>query len=126
VVASLAEGEAVWLGFQALDPARPARIRVRWGGTAAVDAVTGEPWHDELTEAPRNHLVSPPDYSLPGLREAGGHVPFGTGDLTVLLYEPAVAQVPVRLVAPDEFTRLTGVEPAPLDPDSAYKGWRLP
>jgi hypothetical protein len=126
VLAPVGSGEAVWLGFQAIDSARPATLRVRAEGPPPLDAVTGEPWEEALTQAPRNHLVCPPDYFLAGLRRPAGHVPFGEGELTVLAYGARPEQVAVHLVAPDTFARLTGAMPEPIDPDSAYKGWRLP
>jgi hypothetical protein len=126
VLAAVAPGEAIWLGFQAIDRASPATVRVRVDAPAPLDAVSGEPWDEELAEAPRNHLVCPPDYCLPGLRTPDGYVPFGEGQLTVLTYEAAQARVPVRLVTPEAFTRATGMVADPLDPGSAYKGWRLP
>ena len=125
-VAAVGPGEAVWLGFQAVDPARPAIVRVRLEATPPLDAVTGGPWDDALSEEPRNHLVCPPDYCLPGARRSSGHAPFEAGELTVVVHQPVRADAPIRLVAPDEFAQLTGTEPAALDPESGYKGWRLP
>ncbi len=136
VLAAVAPGEAVWLGFQAVDSTSPAIVRVRVDRSSPLDAVTGGRWEDALVEAPRNHLVCPPDYCLPGLREPAGHMPFGHGDasrstdvleeLTVLAYGATAGHVIIRLVTPDTFTSITGMVPEPIDPDSAYKGWRLP
>lgn len=130
VVAGVGPGEAVWLGFQPVDPARPATVRVRVDGPEPLDAVTGEPWQDGLSDEPHNHLVCPPDYRLTGVRQADGYLPFGLVDadqrLRVLSYGDSPAVVPVELVTLDRFTSLTGIAAEPLDPDSAYKGWRLP
>lgn len=136
VVAAVGRGEAVWLGFQAVDPAQPAIVRVRIDPPEPLDAVTGGPWEEALADEPRNYLVCPPDYCLPGVRQPAGHVPFGLGvrsarpdiveELSVLSCGDTPALVPVQLVTPATFTRLTGRVPEPLDPDSAYKGWRLP
>jgi hypothetical protein len=117
VVAAVAPGEAVWLGFQAVDRDRPAVMRVRIEAPEPLDAIAGGAWEDRLMDEPRNHLVCPPDSRLPIIEAA---------EFTVLCHAPAVAQATVRLVAPDEFTRLTGEVPEPMDEDHAYKGWRLP
>jgi hypothetical protein len=117
VVAAVATGEAVWLGFQAVDPQRPATVRVRIDACEPRDALTGGPWEDWLTDEPRNHLVCPPDSRL-GIIDAS--------ELTALCCAPKVAHASIRLVAPDEFTRLTGEVPEPLNTDIGYKGWRLP
>jgi hypothetical protein len=136
VVAAVAPGEAVWLGFQAVDPARPAMLRVRVERADPLDAVTGGPWEEALAEEPRNYLVCPPTSRLTGLRRPGGHVPFGAGrpaegeeiveTLTVFAWSEQPVGMPVSLARPAEFTRLTGRAAEPLDPDHAYKGWRLP
>ena len=126
VVAGMGPGEAVWLGFQPVDPARAAIVRVRVDGPEPLDAVTGEPWQDGLSEEPPNHLVCPPDYRLTGVRQADGYLPFGLVDLSILLCGDAPALVPVELVTLDRFTSLTSIAAEPLDPESAYKGWRLP
>ena len=124
VVAAVAPGEAVWLGFQAVDPAKPTTIRVRLDRVVPLDAVTGEEWVDALAEEPRNYVVSPPETRLAGIRQPSGeHVPFGLEKLTIISLGGLVT---VELVPPATFTELTGVVPEPLDPESAYKGWRLP
>lgn len=101
VVAAVAPGEAVWLGFQAVDPSRPATVRVRVEGFEPSDVVA----------------VVPPDSRLPGQM-------FRSGDrLTVLSEGESVA---IEFVSPESFQELTGITPEPLDPEAAYKGWRLP
>ena len=83
VVAAVAPGEAVWLGFQAVDPAKPATIRVRVDRTEPLDAVTGEQWVEALTDEPRNYLVSPPETRLAGVRQpTGEYLPFGPARAT--------------------------------------------
>ena len=125
VVAAVAPDEAVWLGFQAVDPAQPATIRVRVDRAVPLDAVTGEEWADALTDEPRNYLVSPPDTRLAGVRQpTGEYLPFGLPEQLSIISLGAL--VGVELVPPATFTELTGIVPEPLDPDSAYKGWRLP
>jgi hypothetical protein len=126
VLAAIAPGEAVWLGFQAVDPNSPVVLRVRIEGARPLDAVSGEPWRDTLGEDVRGRLVCPPDYCLPGLRRPDGYVPFGHGDLTVLVYEPVRDEASIRIVDPKTFSDLAGREPESLDPDSAYEGWGLP
>jgi hypothetical protein len=135
VVAAVGPGEAVWLGFQSVDGARAAIVRVRVDGPEPLDAVTGGPWEDALSDNPRNHLVCPPDYRLAGVRRDDGYVPFGVGEpdtesvlerLSCLSYGEAPAVVPLELVTLERFTTLTGIPAEPLDPEKAYKGWRLP
>ena len=95
----MAQGEAVWLGLQAVDPARPVTVRIQVEGAEPVD------------------LEVPPDSRL------AGQV-FRSGDrLTIHSEGESVA---IELVSPERFQELTGVAPEPLDPESAYKGWRLP
>jgi hypothetical protein len=128
VVAAVAEGEAVWLGFQAVDPERPVTLRVRVEGEPPLDAVTGEPWRDERdgSSAP-GRIVCPPENRLAGVRRADGTHAFGTGvELAVIAWIPEPAEVAVQLVRPERFTDLTGEVPEPLDRGSAYGGWRLP
>ena len=131
VVAAVGPGEAVWLGFQAVDPAKPATIRVRVDRTEPLDALTGVEWVDALAEEPRNYLVSPPETRLAGIRQrTGEYLPFGldgqSEQLSILSLGDDEALVDIELVPPATFTELTGIVPEPLDPDSAYKGWRLP
>jgi hypothetical protein len=135
VLVAVPRGEAIWLGFEAVEPNDPAILRVRINGPDPLDAVTGEPWDEELVETPRNHLVCPPEYCLPGVRGESGFMPFGQADgpprevleeLTVIAHRRVTAQVAIRLVTDDLFARATGIAPEPIDPDSSYKGWRLP
>lgn len=99
VVAAVAEGEAVWLGMQAVDPSRPAAVSVQVEG------------------------LEPVDVEVPPVSRLAGQM-FRTGDrLTVLSADESVA---IELVSPERFQELTGIVPEPLDPESAYKGWRLP
>jgi hypothetical protein len=119
VVAAVAAGEAIWLGFQAVDPARPVPVRIRMAGFDTVN------------------LTCPPDTRLVGMPHGEGVQPFGTttsessgGELLEALeltaWTPAATTVAIQLVRPERFAALTGVVPKPIDPDSAYGGWRLP
>jgi len=110
VVAGLGEGEAVWLGFQPLDRSAPVELRVRVAGEQGVEA----------------KVVTPPDYSLPGVPAGDGYVPFTEGELTVRLVGDPGAEVTIRLMPAQDFTKMTGVPVDPIDPDSAFKGYRLP
>ena len=91
-------------------------------------------WDEVLVDAPRHHLLCPPDYWLPGMRRREGYVPFGqrepvkdvVEELSVMTDGDRPGEVTIRLVTPNLFTRLTGEAPESIDPDSAYKGWRLP
>jgi hypothetical protein len=120
VVAAVGPGEAVWLGFQPVEPARAMVVRVRVDGPEPLDAVTGEPWDEGLAEEPRNYLRCPPDYRLPGRTFAVGE------RASVLSYGAPPALASFELVPLEEFTSLTGIPAKPRDPESAYKGWRLP
>jgi hypothetical protein len=104
VLAALAPGEAVWLGFQAVDETRPAVVRVHWS--------------ESPPDAAGRRLVCPPEYRLPGL--------YGEGNLTVSLDSPTAADLEIRLVSLETFTNVTGEPAEPLDRESSYKGWRLP
>jgi hypothetical protein len=137
VVAAVEPGEAVWLGFQAVDPELPATVRVRVDRPEPLDAATGGPWEETLADEPRNYLVSPPDSRLAGVRQpSGSYLPFGLGaqsgrpdiveQLSILCLGDGPAVVAVELARPAMFAQLTGVVPEPLDPGKAYKGWRLP
>lgn len=137
VIAAVGEREAIWLGFQALNTSRPVVIRVRVEGPNPLDAITGKPWQNETTQLPRNHLLCPPDYCLPGLRLPNGtYRPFGTKalirgsttleEINIFAGRPRPVCTAIKLVGPGDFSRITGQSPEPLDPDAAYKGWRLP
>lgn len=136
VIAACAPGEAVWLGFQAVDAASPVIVRVRVDSPQELDAVTGERWEEGVRDHPRNHLVCPPDSRLVGIRHPNGFVPFGVDaarggsqvpqGFSVLCYGESDASVRFELVSPATFTSVTGLIPEPLDVDNAYKGWRLP
>lgn len=136
-VAAVGADEAVWLGFQAIDEAHPATLRIRVGVDQPLDAISGASWIEDASA----RLTCPPAYALPGLTRPEGVLPFRAGDtLTVLVDDTVVdeavvdeavvddgpVEVVVRLVSPEEFTRLTGTRPAPLDPRDAYQGRRLP
>lgn len=101
VVAAVAAGEAVWLGFQAVDPSRPATVRVRVESDEPIDV----------------EAVVPPDSRLPGQM-------FRSGDRLTVVSDGA--SVAIEFVSPESFQELTGIVAEPLDPDSAYKGHRLP
>ncbi len=137
VVAPVAAGEAIWLGFQAVDRDRPVTLRVRLEGEPPLDAVTGAPWQEGIADSPRqNYLVCPPASRLAGVPRADGCHPFGIGGagpgtgvveaLAVIAWIPGPSAVGVRLVRPERFTQIGGEVPEPIDPDSAYQGWLLP
>jgi hypothetical protein len=99
VVAAVAQGEAVWLGIQAVDASRPATVSFRVEGLEAVDV------------------------EVPPVSRLAGQM-FRPGDhLTIVSEGESVA---IEFVSPERFEELTGSRPEPLDPESAYKGWRLP
>jgi hypothetical protein len=104
VLAAVAPGEAVWLGFQAVDETRPAIVRVHWS--------------ESPPDAAGQRLVCPPEYRLPGL--------YSEGNLTVSTDDPAAPDLQIRLVSLETFTNVTGEPAEPLDRETSYKGWRLP
>jgi hypothetical protein len=108
LVAGIPPGEAVWLGFQAIDRSRPAVVRVRMDGE------------------PEQQLVCPPDHALPGVRRDAGFMPFSEGRLTVIVDGDDSTQVAIRLVSADEFAGMTGVSVEPIDPSSGFGDHRLP
>ena len=129
VVAAVASGEVIWLGFQAVDRGSPATVRVRIDESHPIDAISGEAWDDSLSDDPRNFLVCPPDSRLAGRPVRGGRRLFGSNVLerfTLFTWGDAPVAVTVQLVRPDEFARITGRVPPPLDPDAAFTGRRLP
>jgi hypothetical protein len=129
VVAPVTPGEVIWLGFQAVDRGSPATVRVRIDEPQPIDAISGEAWDDSLSEDPRNFLVCPPDSSLVGRPVPGGRRLFGSDQLerfTLFAWSSAPVEVTVQLVRPDEFARIAGRVPPPLDPEAAFTGRRLP
>jgi hypothetical protein len=124
VVAAADDREVIWLGFQPLNSDQSTVVRVRVDRVPALDAVTGAPWDDAIRDAPRNHLVVPPDSRLVGLPANGEIRPFAAPERLSIFAGVPPLSVTVRLVQPTIFARLTGKRPAPLDPDAAYTGWR--
>lgn len=106
-LAGIAPGEAIWLGLQAVDRERPARLRVEPGNDPALD------------------LTSPPDY-FASAQSDDGIALFTTGTLTLSLLAPARATASIRIVNLDAFAEATGEEARRLDPGSGFGGWRLP
>ena len=66
----LRQSEALWLGFRA-EEWKPNAVKVGVGG---VNAVTGGPWHANLTEAEQDYLVCPPQLWLDGIKSGEGRV----------------------------------------------------
>lgn len=141
VIGAVGAGEIVWLGFRPAGAELASLVRVRVEGPEPLDALTGKPWADCSPDC----LVCPPDFALSGIRRGQGCEPFGGAEatstgtvqrLTILAQATAArrgtmswqdaAAVPLLLVRPSVFADLAGSSPEPLDPDAAYKGWRLP
>jgi hypothetical protein len=141
VIGAVEEGEIVWLGFQSLSAEPPTLIRVRVEEPEPRDAFTGKPWADRSPDC----LVCPPDFALSGIRSGEFSEPFGYAGagsagivqrLTILARAAAdrigeidwrdATAAPLFLVRPAVFADVVGSAPEPLDPDAAYKGWRLP
>jgi hypothetical protein len=85
--------------MQAVDPSRPTTLSVRVEGHEAVDV------------------------EVPPVSRLAGQM-FRAGDRLTIDLDGASAAL--ELVSPERFQELTGTVPEPLDPESAYKGWRLP
>ena len=123
-LSSVVEGEAVWLGFQAVDPQRSVIVRIRLDEPVRCDATTGQEWQARLMEAPRNYLIVPPATRLVGVpRENGVHCFTPPTQLTFLV---GTSQESLRLIPPAEFERSTNLKLHPLDRSSGYTGWRAP
>ena len=129
VVAPVAPGEAVWLGFQAVDRGSPVTVRVRIDEPQPIDAISGATWDDSVSGDPRNFLLCPPDSSLVGRPVPGGRRLFGSDSLErvrLFAWGATPVGVTVQLVRPSEFARVAGRIPPPLDPGAAFPGRRLP
>jgi hypothetical protein len=141
VIGAVAEGEVVWLGFQSLRAGSPTLIRVRVEEPEPHDALTGSAW----TDCSPDCLACPPDFALAGVRRGKFTEPFGRAKaggggivqrLTILARSSTdridkiswrnSAAAPLLLMRPTVFADVVGSAPEPLDPDAAYKGWRLP
>jgi hypothetical protein len=105
------------------------------------DALTGKLWNDRSADC----LVCPPDFALSGIRHGEVTEPFGCAEagsagivqrLTIFARAATdridemdwrnTAAAPLLLLRPTIFADLVGSTPEPLDPEAAYKGWRLP
>lgn len=110
VLAAIWPGEAVWLGFQAVDRAVATNLQIRIDGQVS-------------------RLTCPPDSSFVGRPVAGGSRLLGSESLdrfTLIALTPEPVAVTVHLVRPVEFTQLSGRIPTPPDPRNAFSGRRLP
>ena len=99
VLAAVGPGEAVWLGFSAVDRAVSVRVEV----------------DDESLE----ELTVPPASRLNAVFTVGQH-------LRVVVDGPSGPAADIRLVPPDLWTSLTGRTPSPLDVTRGYTGWEAP
>ena len=129
VVAPVAPDDGIWLGFQAVDRGSPTTVRVRIDEPQPIDAISGEAWADTLSQNPRNFLICPAESSLTGRPVPGGRRLFGSDQLerfTLIASAPAPVGVTIQLLRPTEFARIAGRIPAPLDPEAAFTGRRLP
>jgi hypothetical protein len=141
VIGAVGAGEIVWLGFRSASTEPASLIRVRVEALEPLDALTGKPWVDRSADC----LICPPDFALSGIRRGQVCEPFGSAEaasagvvqrLTILAQAAAerrtkiswqkAAAVQLLLVRPTVFAELAGSAPEPIDPDAAYKGWRLP
>lgn len=142
IIGAVGDGEIVWLGFGAATAGRASLVRVRVEGPEPLDALTGKRW----TDCSPACLSCPPDFALPGILHGQVCEPFGSAEagsagvvqrLTILARAVATEQVEkinwrnaaaaqLLLVRPNIFADHSGLSVEPLDPDSAYKGWRLP
>ena len=140
----VADGEAFWIGLSVADPSAQIElaVAVELSDGTILDAISGATW-----EKARCRTVIVPDVQrLVGIRHyADGFDVFtrtstsdGLPPCAHLWFHVAVAssndaqvgeplRVALRLVDYATFQAETGLAaPATLDPDAAYKGWRLP
>jgi hypothetical protein len=141
VIGAVDAGEIVWLGFRWIRPEPPSLIRVRVEALEPLDALTGQPWEDRASDC----LSCPPDFALCGIRRENFCEPFGSAEVTsagivqrlTILGQTALgprnemswrnaAEVRLLLLRPNVFAEIACIKPEPLDPNAAYKGWRLP
>lgn len=141
VIGAVELGEIVWLGFRSKNLEPPSLIRVRVEALEPLDALTGQLWTDRTSD----FLICPPAFALCGIRRGESYEPFGFAEATsagvvqrlTIFAQPAVEprsemswqnapSVPFLLLRPSVFADIAGITPEPLDPNAAYKGWRLP
>lgn len=128
VVAAIWPGEAVWLGFQAVDRTVATNLRIRIDGPPAIDALTGRQWSTDIDEG-TSQLTCPPTSSFVGRPVVGGRRLLGNDALdrfTLIALTADPVAVTVQLVRPAEFTQLSGRIPAPPDPRDGFSGRQLP
>ena len=99
VLAAVGPGEAVWLGFSAVDGV--VRVRVM------------------VDDEPLEELTIPPASRLDAVFTAPQR-------LLVILVDPPGPTADIRLVTPDVWAELTGRTPPPLDLTRGYTGWAAP
>ena len=99
VLAAVAAGEAVWLGFSAVDRAVSVHVVV----------------DDELLE----ELAVPPASRLDAIFTVPQR-------LRIVVVDPSGPTADIRLVPPALWTELTGRTPSPLDVTRGYTGWAAP
>lgn len=102
--------EALWLGFEGA-AWKPNAVKI---GAGRINAITGEPWNENLQDAPQNYLVVPDQPWLDGFNVGSGvirqfvAVPLGSGysveaqldggdeigSLRVMVFEPKPGRFP--------------------------------
>jgi hypothetical protein len=66
------EDEAIWLGLSAVQKAIPCAVRVIVREPIEVDATTGGPPAEGLSDAPQNYVVVPPQHAVTGVAAGEG------------------------------------------------------
>jgi hypothetical protein len=130
-------GEAFWLGFLPEPGAAPAAVGILafTGADDWIDAVSGRA---AAPAAPDTWFQAPPRRQLEGIHRPDGGwwalartapaagAPACSRLQLCIRRGPALVSLEVRLVDEQEFESACGTSVPPLNPGSAYGGWRLP
>lgn len=126
--------EALWLAFDGADW-RPNAVQV---GVGNINAVSGEPWAEHLSDAPQNYIICPEQMWLDGFNNGDGTVqqfiamPLGrgytveaqltgkedVGGIQIRVYDPKAGRFPSR--PPARSTEFLSAD-TPSGPMSASK-----
>jgi hypothetical protein len=127
----VADDEAFWIGLGESSARAELAVAIEPAEGRLLDAISGGPWNP----------AKPHTVTVPARRWIDG-VPRSEGQLNVFTRAPTIGgktcralrfvagsgpAVRIELVDYAAFTLRTGLSPPePLDPDTGYKGWRLP
>lgn len=118
------DGEAVWLGLSPV-AGREVEVRVTLRAASGEHVITPGGWVRVSERAVLERVTTAGGAAPLAIAREG---PMPAHGIRFEVGSPgSVVAVDVRLLAPREFTAVTGEPDAgPLDPDAGYGGWRLP